>query len=87
MYFIMEVYCIWIYDLNENITFLILWIKKRIKLSDDITEIRKIDVILMNIFEFVDQLRFKSLFLNFWNELEHCGQGENLWIYGMYFNS
>jgi hypothetical protein len=83
----MEVYCIWIYDLNENITFLILWIKKRIKLSDDITEIRKIDVILMNIFEFVDQLKFKTLFLNFWNELEHYGQGENLWIYGMYFNS
>ncbi len=83
----MKVYCIWIYDLNENITFLILWIKKRIKLSDDITEIRKIDVILMNIFEFVAQLRFKSLFLNFWNKLKHCGQGENLWIYGMYFNT
>ncbi len=83
----MKVYHIWIYDLNEKITFLILWIKKRIELSDDITEIRKIDVILMNIFEFVAQLRFKSLFLNFWNELEHCGQGENLWIYGMYLNS
>ncbi len=61
--------------------------KKRIKLSDDITEIKKLDVIQMNIFEFVAQLRFKTLFLNFWNELEHCGQGENPGIYGMYFNS
>jgi len=38
----MKVYCIWIYGPNENITFFnIMEWKKRIKLSDDITEIKK----------------------------------------------